>query len=245
MSPIDRIAPTQRPAGYNDGTQQWRSLLFCHWQIPIDDLRPLVPKRLEIDTFDGQAYVALVPFEMRAIRPRWLPRWLAFNFYETNVRTYVIHNGRPGVYFFSLDANSRLAVWAARQGWSLPYHYASMSGNQIDEQHSYISQRTPGQIDVQVKFRIGAALGCSPPGTLEHFLFERYLLFVEHQRQIFEGQVHHQPYEVFHAEIDELQELILTAAGLPAPRRLPDLTHYSPGVDVEVFGIRAVASRMQ
>ena len=245
MSPIDRIAPTQRPAGNNDGTQQWRSLLFCHWQIPIDDLRPLVPRRLEIDTFDGQAYVALVPFEMRAIRPRWLPHWLAFNFYETNVRTYVLHNGRPGVYFFSLDASSRLAVWAARQGWSLPYHHASMSGNIIDEQHSYISQRWPDRVDLLVKFRTGKAGECSRPGSLEHFLFERYLLFVEHRRQIFEGQVHHQPYEVVHAEIDELQERLLAAAGLPAPRRLPDLAHYSPGVDVEVFRIRAVESRVQ
>jgi len=124
---IDRTAPTRRPPGRNDGTQRWESLLFAHWEISTETLRPLIPKQLDIDTFQGAAYIGVVPFKMRNIRPRWLPKKFAFNFLETNVRTYVVYKDQPGVYFFSLDANSRLAVMAARAGWSLPYHHATMS----------------------------------------------------------------------------------------------------------------------
>ena len=105
----------ERPSGPAAGTQQWRSLLFLHWEVAVDAMRSVVPPALELDLFEGRAFVGLVPFLMRHIRPRWLPKRLAFNFLETNVRTYVTYRGRPGVYFFSLDADSRLAVLAARE----------------------------------------------------------------------------------------------------------------------------------
>lgn len=235
---IDRVAPTRRPAGRNDGTQVWESLLFCHWEISAELLRPLVPKQLQIDTFDGKTYVGIVPFKMRRIRPRWLPSALAFNFLETNVRVYVSHDDQPGVYFFSLDASSILAVLAARIGWSLPYYYSKMSADERDGAHRYRSQRRVGKASHEVTFHVGDELGPSTVGTLEHFLLERYLLFTQRANEVLVGQVHHQPYHAYLANVDQLSDQLAAAAGLPSCDRLPDLAHYCPGIDVEVFGNR-------
>ncbi|PAY20349.1 hypothetical protein CKO51_06800 [Rhodopirellula sp. SM50] len=235
---IDRMTPSKRPGGANAGTQRWESLLFCHWEIDAETLRPHVPAAMDLDTFQGRAYVGIVPFKMRDIRPSWLPRRLAFNFLETNVRTYVTHNDQPGVYFFSLDASSRLAVIAARIGWALPYHYARMSADGSGDAHRYHSVRRGGAAEHRVSFRLAEQLGPSVPESLEHFLFERYLLFVEKKGRVFCGQVHHEPYDVWTAEVTELADQLITAAGLPELGQRPALAHYSPGVDVEVFSIR-------
>jgi uncharacterized protein YqjF (DUF2071 family) len=237
---IDRITPTTRPAGSNAGTQSWRSLLFCHWEVSVDSLRELVPAALSIDTYQGRAFVGLVPFRMNAVRPSWLPRRLAFHFLETNVRTYVVHQDRPGVYFFSLDASSRLAVTAARSGWSLPYYYARMSATEQNGLHIYRSQRPAHGAESSVAFRIANELGVSQPGTLEHFLLERYLLFVERKKQIYMGQVHHTPYPTHTAMVEEFHDNLISAAGLPAVNHCPEIAHYSTGVDVEVFAIKRV-----
>lgn len=237
---IDRLEPTMRPAGRNDGTQRWESLLFCHWEIAAEDLRTHVPAGLELDTFDGRAFVGVVPFKMCDIRPSWLPRRFAFNFLETNVRTYVTCNDRPGVYFFSLDASSRLAVLAARVGWSLPYYNATMQHQVTGPVLSYHSHRRGGHAAHHVGFEIGQCLGPSAPETLEHFLFERYLLFVQRKGVMHCGQVHHPPYEVWTAKVSEIEDDLISAAGLPDLGPMPCLTHYSPGVDVEVFAIQPV-----
>jgi hypothetical protein len=241
---MDRIAPTRRPDGEPSGHQRWLDLLFLHWEVSIDALRPLLPDGLEVDTYDGVAYVGLVPFAMRGVRPWWLPRWLAFSFLETNVRTYVHVGGTdPGVYFFSLEAASWLAVRAARLGWGLPYYYARMhtrpdgDGDAIGYHSARRSGPTP-RPTLSVTYRVGAALGTSEPGTLEHFLFERYLLHVPRRGALWTGQVHHTPYPVHLAEVDSCDETLIAAGGLPAPTEPPALAHYSPGVDVEVFALR-------
>ena len=123
---IDRIAPARRPAETPRGYQNWRNLLFLHWPVEVAQLRPLVPDALQLDLYEGQAFVGVVPFAMEGVRPRWLPPSLAFAFLETNVRTYVVHNDRPGVFFLSLDAAHSPAVWAARKFWGLPYFRADM-----------------------------------------------------------------------------------------------------------------------
>lgn len=234
---LDRIAPTRRPTGPHDGTQTWESLLFCHWEIPVATLQRMVPMGLEIDTFEGRAFIGVVPFKMRHIRPRWLPAAWAFNFLETNVRTYVVHKGRPGVYFFSLDASSRFAVWAARTSWSLQYYYANMTATQSRDRHTYRSHRSRGRARHHVAFRVNQELGPSRAGSLEHFLLERYLMFVVRRGRICVGQVHHRAYQAYTAVVDEFEDQLIPAAGLPKMSRLPDLVHYCPGVDVEVFGI--------
>jgi uncharacterized protein YqjF (DUF2071 family) len=238
LTMIDRIAPTRRPNRREAGYQKWRSLLFLHWAVPIDVLRPLVPAQLELDLHDGVAYVGVVPFEMKDIRPRWSPRALAFNFLETNVRTYVLSNDRPGVYFFSLDASSRIAVLAARTGWGLPYYHARMEMTRMGEEINYSTRRPSSGVQHQVRYRIGENLGSSLPGTLEHFLLERYLLFVERRGQILSGQVHHTPYPAHQAHVLVVEDGLIAAAGLPGVKHPPDFAHYSPGVDVEVFGLQ-------
>ena len=236
---IDRITPTRRPDGKNDGTQKWRDLLFCHWPVSVSALRNVVPNELEIDTFDGTAYVATVPFKMREIRPSWLPRRLAFDFFETNVRTYVVHKRRPGVYFMSLDVSSRMAVWAARTGWSLPYFFADMSLEKTGDHSIYQSCRPADKsASHRVCFSVGKVLGISKPHTLEHFLFERYLLFAERRKKIVVGTVHHKPYQVSLANIQAIDDGLLNAAGIHEANQLPPLAHFSSGVDVEVFGIK-------
>ncbi|EMI21436.1 hypothetical protein RMSM_01636 [Rhodopirellula maiorica SM1] len=234
---IDRIAPTRRPAGRCDGTQSWQSLLFMHWRVPVETLSQAIPSDLELDTFNGTAYLGIVPFQMRAVRSRWLPRSMAFNFLETNVRTYVVHRGRPGVFFFSLDASSRLAVMAARWGWSLPYYNARMNHHNDSGTIRYESCRAT-RVSHDVSFRVGTDEAVSQPGTLEHFLFERYLLFVERHGGVHVGQVHHDPYRVRIAEIDALDDGLARAAGVDLPAGMPDLAHYCDGVDVEVFAIQ-------
>ena len=128
LAAIDRISPTREPDRWPVMRQSWRELLFLHWPIRPDQLRPLVPPQLDLDLFEGTAYVGLVPFTMTGVRPVGLPpvRGIS-NFHETNVRTYVHRDGRdPGVWFFSLDAANRLAVYLARTFFHLPYYHARM-----------------------------------------------------------------------------------------------------------------------
>ena len=237
---IDRIAPTQRPKGCCRGYQEWRNLLFMHWPIAVEKLRPLVPAALDLDLYEGKAYVGVVPFAMQGVRPRWSPKRLAFRFLETNVRTYVCYKGQPGVYFFSLEAASRMAVWAARKFWSLPYFHAEMSLTQQGDEFLYQSKRRTGGVLHKVRYRLGERLGRSQPESIEYFFLERYLLFTEHRGRLFAGQVHHTPYPAQAAEVLELEDHLLEAAGLGTCPGLPVYSHYASGVDVEVFDLKPV-----
>jgi uncharacterized protein YqjF (DUF2071 family) len=232
---IDRIAPTRRPPGRAAGYQRWRSLLFMHWAIPADVLRRFVPAELVLDLYGGAAYVGVVPFAMEGVRPRWWPEAFAFTFLETNVRTYVLGNGRPGVFFFSLEAGSRIAVLAARAGWGLPYYYAHMEMSRLGHDILYRTRRARTGAVHQVRYQVGQALGPSRPDTPEHFFLERYLLFVKRGRRLLTGQVHHTPYPVHQAQVHEVHDELIAAAGLPAVGGPPAFAHFSPGVDVEVF----------
>ncbi len=233
---LDRISPTRRPEGTNSGTQRWTELLFVHWTLPVSAVRPLIPKEIELDPWDGEMYVGLVPFRMVAIRPWWLPRVMALDFLELNMRTYVHHRGRPAVWFFSLEASSWLAVQAARNGWSLPYHHATMSVSRDGERVHYASRRKASAAGLEARYEIGPALPASVPGTLQHFLLERYLLLSQRGGRIYEGQVHHVPYPAHEARVQSISQSLFEAAGLPAVAGPPRTAHFSPGVDVEVFG---------
>lgn len=233
---LDRISPTKRPERPVAGTQRWRELLFVHWTLPLEAVRPLIPQEVELDPWDGRAWVGMVPFRMERIRPSWLPSVMALDFLELNLRTYVHFRGRPAVWFFSLDASSCLAVKAARTGWSLPYHHAGMSVARDGARVRYSSERKDGSARLAVEYEIGEALGPSEPGTLEHFLLERYLLLSTRGGKILEGQVHHVPYPAHRARIERIEQSMIQAAGMPAPDAGPAAVHFSPGVDVEVFG---------
>jgi uncharacterized protein len=237
---IDRIGPTLRPDEQPVGFHEWKKLLFLHWQIPVEDLRPLIPAALSIDTFEGVAYVGVVPFVMEGVRPRWWPKALAFNFLETNVRAYVHLDGQPGVYFLSLDASSKLAVWAARFGWSLPYFFSDMNIDQDKNEIQYTaSRRSKPHPKLSVKYRVGKEIGPSQPESLEFFLLERYLMFVERQGGIQAGQVYHTPYIPHEVELINLKDELVHATGLAHPKDQPHCAHYVELVEAQIFPLKA------
>lgn len=248
---IDRIAPSQRPRRWPVMRQKWCDLLFLHWSIPLKTLRPLVPPQLELDLFEGQAYVGLVPFTMKGVRPIGLPpvRGLS-SFHETNVRTYVHHKRRdPGVWFFSLDAANAIAVVLAQRFFHLPYSHARMF---LEQEASSKTDPTPSFLYAGVRLRPNPrpasylihALPQGPvrtaePDSLEHFLIERYLFYTLVDDRMCVGQVHHWPYPIRSAAVLSLDESLLAAADIPRPD-LPPLAHFAAGVDVKVYAIRHV-----
>jgi uncharacterized protein YqjF (DUF2071 family) len=237
---IDRIAPTRRPDGRAAGYQRWRDLAFVHWRVPPAALRPLVPDALAIDTFEGDAFVGIVPFTMQGVRPRWAPAVPGIScFHETNVRTYVHRGGAdPGVWFFSLDAANRLAVTIARTFWHLPYHHARMTLAAGDGERRYASVRRANGAMFRATCRPRGAAQAATPGTLEHFLAERYFLYAQRRDgTLRRGQVHHTPYPLQAAELADWDESLLAAAGITRPTD-PPLVHFASGVDVEVFALR-------
>lgn len=214
----------RRPVGY----QRWRNLLFVHWPMPLEALRPLVPRELEIDLFSGQAYVSLIPFLIDESRLISVPRALATRLLETNLRTYVrAEDGETGIYFFSLDASSLLAVAAARLLYGLPYFPAVMSMRSEGSRTVYASRRRGAQgARLDVRWSVGEPMGTAvAAGTRDHFLIERYNLYVARRAGLYRGRVRHRPYPLRRATLEHLSETVLSAAGLPAPAE-PPLCHY-------------------
>ena len=232
---MDRIAPSRRPEGPNAGTQSWKQLLFEHWTLPVESVRALVPPSLELDLFQGEAWVGVVPFKMEKVRPSILPELLALDFLETNLRTYVYAGGVPGVYFFSLEAASRLAVAAARLTFSLPYYFAKMNFVEDDAGNStYDTVRENGGASHHVKYHVA---GPMEKLELEQFLVERYVLFVERESKLKRARVNHTPYPLRSVQLLEVQDGLMSAAGLAAPPGPPRHVCFSDGVDVEVFAL--------
>jgi hypothetical protein len=220
-----------RPVGY----QQWRDLLFVHWPMPAAAVRPLVPSGLELDLLGGRAYVTLIPFAIPDARPVGFPRMFRMRFLETNLRTYVrAADGQVGIYFFSLEASSLLAVAGARLLYGLPYFLARMSMQREASRVAYASRRRGGGPALDVVWSVGEPVGTAATGTADHFLVERYSLYVVRAGAIHRGRVRHRPYPLRRVSVERLSESLLAASGLPAPLDPPSY-HYSPGVDVDIF----------
>ncbi|MHC5112954.1 MAG: YqjF family protein [Planctomycetota bacterium] len=214
---------------------QWYNLLFCHWPVPVGALRRVVPELLEIDRHEGTAWVGLVPFSMRGVRLPWLPPLPTLHrFHECNVRTYVRHRGEPGVWFFSLDAVSRLAVWGARRFWHLNYVHAAIDAGRDGDVLTYDLRRvrTP-EVTMRCRWRAGASLPRSEPGTLEHFLSERYLLYsIDPRGRVHRGRVHHEPWTLREATLETLDDRLVAAAGLEVPPGTDPVLMHADHIDV-------------
>lgn len=221
--------------------QEWRDLLFLHWAVPRESLRPLIPQGLELDLFDHQAYVTLIPFRISGSRPAFLPRQASMAFLETNLRTYVrAPDGEPGIYFFSLDASSVSAVVGARLLFGLPYFPATMVATLDGRRIDYRSRRrVGGHARIEAVWTASDAGHPAAPATRDHFLVERYSLYVMRGGTIYRGRVRHQPYALHDASVEHLEESLLAAAGVVVPAA-PPLAHFSPGVDVTIYWLERV-----
>ena len=204
--------------------QSWRDVLFAHWRVPFERLRPLVPGSLVVEEFDGSGWVGLVPFRIVDLHPRLVPPLPGLSdFPEMNLRTYVRVGDKPGVYFFSLDAASTAAVLAARVGYRLPYFRADMKVASLDGWVEYRSRRRCGQAEFIGRYAPLGEARTAEPGTLEHFLVERYALYAPAAGGlVLRGDIHHRPWPLQPAQAVIDVNSVLSAHGIvPAPGTIP------------------------
>ena len=208
-------------------------------------LRAQVPAKLEVDTFDGRAWVGIVPFRMSGVRLRGTPPlpWLSA-FPELNVRTYVTMEGKPGVWFFSLDAANALAVLAARLSFHLPYFRARMQCNNARGWIEYASQRThrgAAEAELQARYRGTGEIFEPQPGTLTHFLTERYCLYsAASGGRIYRGEIHHRPWLLQAGEATFVRDTMAEASGVKLPAVAPIL-HFSKRQDMVAWAPSRIA----
>jgi uncharacterized protein len=224
-------------------TQTWHNLLFAHWPVGARQLREKVPRQFELDLFEGEAWVGVVPFQMTNVAPRGVPSlpWISA-FLEVNVRTYVRVGDRPGVYFFSLDADSALAVRAARTLLNLPYYSASISVAEEEDSFQYESRRGNGAPDahLSVTYRAVAGPFHPLPGTLEYFLTERYCLYnLDRWRAPYRLEIHHPRWPLQTADARFTRNTMADAAGLKLAEREP-LLHFSKRQDMVAWTPTAI-----
>jgi len=237
-----RLAERQKPDSPVVMKQDWSHLLFLHWEIDPDVVQAKLPPGLTVDTYDGKAYMGIVPFFMDNVRPSYCPAIPGISwFQELNLRTYV-HNehGVPGVWFFSLDCNQWLAVKIARACFHLPYQHAQMESYQHDGTLNYISLRK-GCNQSQI-FKYPAELSHSETseiGSLEFFLLERYRLFsVGKNGSIYSGLVHHKPYQFQQVEITDYSTRLFSLCGFEEPATPPVSSLIAETVNVNIHPLK-------
>jgi uncharacterized protein YqjF (DUF2071 family) len=266
-SMVDRLSLRARPSGFPLMHQNWGKLLFMHWPINAELLRPLIPSQLSIDTFDGSAWIGEIPFTMWGIRASFLPPIPgASAFHELNVRTYVHLNGVPGVWFFSLDAANSLAVWGARNFYHLPYFNADMSLTQRGNTIEYSSRRkdslTYGEFfnsektgfpellspdrfrglrpaELNTSWTIGESLPQSSPGSIEFFLTERYCLYSYYHSQLYRSRIFHEPWPLRSATLNSRQSIMIQSLGIAESQEEP-LLHYAEEIAVDIWPLKRV-----
>jgi uncharacterized protein YqjF (DUF2071 family) len=225
--------------------QEWHDLLFAHWAVPAEVLRPLIPRALGIDTFGGQAWLGVVPFHMSGVRMRGMPAIPGFSrFPESNVRTYVARDGKPGVWFFSLDAANAVAVWGARTLFHLPYFLAAMSCAEEAGWIRYESQRKDRRgsaASLRARYRAVGDIFNAAPGSLEHFLAERYCLYTADEKgRVIRCEIHHPPWPLRLAEAALQENTMAAAAGITIANQKPELLHFARHQEVVVWAPQAL-----
>jgi uncharacterized protein YqjF (DUF2071 family) len=216
-------------------TQRWNDLLFLHYPLAPELVRAVVPKALTLDTYEHRAWISVVPFWINHMRPPGVPTvpWFS-RFNELNVRTYVSYGGKPGVYFFSLDASNLSAVWGARVFYRLPYWHASIklkgAGSAKIE---YASKREHGPKPAELRCSYGpagATFSHAKPGSLQHFLTERYCLYAVNRKRVYRGEIHHLPWELQEARFDVTRNTMVEPLGLRLPA--PELATFTREIKV-------------
>ncbi len=227
--------------------QTWSKLLFAHWPVKPDMLRPLIPPGLMLDTFDGEAWVGVVPFYMSNVHFHYVPPFpTTAEFCELNVRTYVLpKDGKPGVWFFSLDASSALAVMGARVAFHLPYYHADMqlesaSGATVHYK-AHRTHRGAASAAFEGSYKPSGAIYKSEAGALDHWLTERYCLYVADGRgSLYQGDIMHDPWPLQPASADVSLNTMAQAAGITLPDTQP-LLHYAEHIDVHAWYLRRIS----
>jgi len=217
--------------------QSWRDLLFAHWRVPASALRPLVPSQLRIQEFNGSSWVGVVPFRMEGVMVRGLPDLPWFSaFPELNVRLYVEHGDKAGVWFVSLDATNVLAVAAARLLFQLPYFVADMEVEERRERVHYrsIRRNVERRIAFQASYWPSSPRFEPEPGTLEHFLTERYCLYSQTASgTLLRAEIHHQPWPLQHAGAEIAENSMAQEQGISGEGDA--VFHFSRRQDVVVW----------
>lgn len=211
--------PWALPKGPWIMAQNWHDLLFAHWEVPVEKMRELVPRGLEIDTFEGRAWIGVVPFRMAGVRFRGTPALPGLSaFPELNVRTYVKAEGKPGVWFFSLDAANWIAVEVARAWFHLPYFFARMGLEADGGVIRYCSRREDrrGNAEsLEMNYRPVDRCFEARPGTLEYFLTERYCLYAQRpDGTLLRGEIHHEPWALRGARADFVENTMTKVLGV-------------------------------
>jgi len=241
-----RLAARERPAGRPVMKQRWSRLLFLHWRVDPDLLRPLLPAGLHLDLHEGEAWIGVVPFLMERVRPVLMPAVPGLSwFLELNVRIYCHDDsGQPGVWFLSLDCNQPVAVELARNLFLLPYEHARMRyGGDLNATRYHCLR--DGELDEAI-YEYGPAgeVREAEPGTLEFFLLERYILFSSGRNgRLYSGKVHHPPYRWAPAKCEKWSTLPVRWNGLPEPHEPPESALWVDHVDVHIFPLRRLASQ--
>lgn len=235
MDPLDYLdhRPWSLPGGRWIMTQTWHNLLFAHWPLPPDAIRPLVPPEIEIDTFDAKAWLGIIPFRLSAVRLRGWPEIpIVARFPEINVRTYVTQGGKPGVFFLSLDSDNILGIALARPWFRLAYHYSRIRFQASGDRISFRSERPTRHAKPCAAF--SATYGPCPeapfapqPDTLEHWLTERYCYYaVDHAHNLYRCEIHHAPWQLQRAQAHIEQNTMALSHGIELPPTQP-LLYYS------------------
>ena len=221
--------------------QEWRNLTFMHWEVSPEKLQPHIPEGLEIDLFDGKAYVGTIPFQMRNVRPRLLPSVPGIStFPEFNVRTYVTKNGKAGVLFLTLDAQSRVTCFYAPRKYGLPYRYAKCRLKIDENRYSWASKRSSDSVELEGEAIATGEKRIAEKGTLEEFLFERYSLYTEHKGNLKMAYTLHEPWVFQDGEAKIVKNSLTECYDLGIDIMNPEFVHLSEGVYVHTWPIQKV-----
>jgi uncharacterized protein YqjF (DUF2071 family) len=238
----DRLAARHRPPGQPVMHQDWGKLLFLHWRVHPNLVRHLIPDALELDLYGDSAWIGIIPFTMWDIRafPPYAPALPGLeSMHELNCRTYVHHQGVPGVWFFSLDVNSLVAATTARAFFHLPYHHAEIdfSGKRSFKFHS--SRSSGAEAVFRASWTVGDELPKSQPGSREFFLTERYCLYAESDGDLYRARIHHQPWPLREATLKSVETNLFEINRLPIPK-VPPIVHYAEEVNVDIWYLESV-----